>query len=595
MGFGMGGPSGVLCASAASGEANHRERVFAAARFMVAICCLFVAWLSTTAPGRYSLALHVLLPLYIVHSLIILILARFHPKSGLATGLSVHIADVLWPALITLFTGGPSSPFFVLFVFALLAATSRWSVWEVLGTALASVLLFLSEAAFVASHVGPWFGAQYGRLRTDVVITQVMSLLIMGVFLGYLAERERRSQREDLAVRRISQLADPDKGTNETLGGVLRIILRVFGADRALLVLKRLPDGRAFEWELGSAGIESSVLRCAELGVSERDRRLFPIPGKSWFLRRSSGTLHYRFLALDNEGRRLEKCPCSLPENLFSNQPFRTLLAADFRLREEWMGRVYLFEIRNSKHLERELRFFQKLIGEVAPAVHRAYLVRRIGHDVRSSERARISRDLHDGVIQSLIALEMRVDTLRRQAAGVSSGAVENLEIVRNLLRQEVINLRDLMQQLKSEEVTPRQLLTWVADRVDSFQHDTGIKASFLSDAQIPVMHPHVSREVARIVQEALTNVRKHSGARSVQVHLRSEQGLWKLVIKDDGQGFEFSGRLSLSELDLARQGPRVIKERVHSIEGELAIDSHPSQGARLEVSFASKAYGESG
>ena len=73
-------------------------------------------------------------------------------------------------------------------------------------------------------------------------------------------------------------------------------------------------------------------------------------------------------------------------------------------------------------------------------------------------------------------------------------------------------------------------------------------------------------------MQEALSNVRKHSGARNVLVSLNSQNGNWVLVVDDDGRGFPFSGRFSHSELDAARRGPLVIKERVHSLGGQLTV-----------------------
>ena len=60
----------------------------------------------------------------------------------------------------------------------------------------------------------------------------------------------------------------------------------------------------------------------------------------------------------------------------------------------------------------------------------------------------------------------------------------------------------------------------------------------------------------------------------------------WELVIDDDGQGFPFSGRLTLDQLDHTRRGPVVIKERVRAIGGQLTIDSNPEHGARLTVTI---------
>ncbi len=65
-----------------------------------------------------------------------------------------------------------------------------------------------------------------------------------------------------------------------------------------------------------------------------------------------------------------------------------------------------------------------------------------------------------------------------------------------------------------------------------------------------------VCRELARIVQEALVNVRKHSQARQVLVRLAANNGSWKMVIEDDGRGFPFAGRLSQDELDAWERAP---------------------------------------
>jgi signal transduction histidine kinase len=98
-------------------------------------------------------------------------------------------------------------------------------------------------------------------------------------------------------------------------------------------------------------------------------------------------------------------------------------------------------------------------------------------------------------------------------------------------------------------------------------------------------MPQRVCRELARIVQEGLVNVRKHSAARDVLVRVSSNDSHWQLTIEDNGRGFPFSGRFSQVELDEMGKGPMVIRERVRLIEGELTIESNPSRGARLEVS----------
>jgi signal transduction histidine kinase len=94
----------------------------------------------------------------------------------------------------------------------------------------------------------------------------------------------------------------------------------------------------------------------------------------------------------------------------------------------------------------------------------------------------------------------------------------------------------------------------------------------------------NVCFELVRIVQEGLANIRKHSAAKHVTVRFGLRDGAWRLEIDDDGRGFPFEGRLSHIELDARGTGPVIIKERVRAIGGQLAINSTPGRGSRLEV-----------
>ncbi len=210
-------------------------------------------------------------------------------------------------------------------------------------------------------------------------------------------------------------------------------------------------------------------------------------------------------------------------------------------------------------------------------------------------ERARLARELHDGAVQSLIAVEMQVDVLRRQSTSQTTPLTEELGRIQGLLREEVLNLRELMQQMKSLDVDATRLLRFLTDTVERFQRETGITARFVSELEEIEMPQRVCRELARIVQEGLVNIRKHSGARQVLVRLGTLDSGWKLTLEDDGHGFPFSGRFSQGELEAMGKGPLVINERVRLIEGELTIESTPGRGSLLEISIPHKqeaAYG---
>jgi signal transduction histidine kinase len=243
---------------------------------------------------------------------------------------------------------------------------------------------------------------------------------------------------------------------------------------------------------------------------------------------------------------------------------------------------MFLIDPDFSAGVKEELRFLQELVRQIAPAIYNVYLLRRLRQRAGAAERARLVRELHDGAVQSLIGVEMQVDVLRRSVLSVA--VTKELERIQGLLREEVLKLRELMQEMKSTEVDARKLPGFLRDTVQRFQRETGISTHFTMDGGEVVLTQSVCRELARIAQEALVNVRKHSGAKQVLVQLVQEDGGWQLAVEDNGIGFSFSGRIAHAEMDATGRAPAIIRERVRLIQGDLTIESNPGRGARVEV-----------
>ena len=266
-------------------------------------------------------------------------------------------------------------------------------------------------------------------------------------------------------------------------------------------------------------------------------------------------------------------------------QPFDSLVTVAFLFGSEWRGRIFLFNPSWRGEKQEELRFLLDLVHQVGPAVYNVYLLHRLRRRAGAAERARFARELHDGAVQSLIAVEMQVDVLRRQSEAGQADWIGELGRIQGLLREEVLKLRELMQQMKAIDVDAQRLLGVLNDTVERFQRETGISARFVTDLEDLDMPQRVCREILRIVQEGLVNVRKHSGARHALVRLGSNQRNWSLTLEDDGKGFPFAGRFNQDQMEEAGKGPMIIKERVRLIAGELTVESNPGQGTRLEVS----------
>jgi len=262
------------------------------------------------------------------------------------------------------------------------------------------------------------------------------------------------------------------------------------------------------------------------------------------------------------------------------------VIAIGIEIPTELSGRFFLIEAHWDGARESGLAFTQRIVRHVYPVLYNLYLLHRLRSRSAAVERARIGRELHDGIIQSVLGVQIQLHALSVPAATTSRALASELNRLGTILRDEVVGLRDLIQRMKPLDITPDQLMNTIADTVQRFERETGITARFITPFDRIDLPPRACGEVARVVQEALVNVRKHSGARNVFVRLAVADGQCRLAIDDDGRGFPFTGRLSPADQELTRQGPVVIKERVRLLGGELTVESDPGRGARLEISF---------
>jgi signal transduction histidine kinase len=223
-----------------------------------------------------------------------------------------------------------------------------------------------------------------------------------------------------------------------------------------------------------------------------------------------------------------------------------------------------------------------RLAREAGPSMLARHEQGRLRAWIRAEERALLARELHDGVIQSLLGLHLRMHVLRRQA-GLTASA-RDLGAIEEELRQQVVALRELTESRRSAEFEPSQLVNHLRGLVERFGRESRLVASFSADVDHVGIGASMCREIVRVVQEALANIRRHSGASSAKVRLHMQGGHWVIEISDDGQGFPFNGRLTLDDLDRTFQGPRIIKERVRILGGDLIIDSGAWTGAKLEI-----------
>jgi signal transduction histidine kinase len=199
--------------------------------------------------------------------------------------------------------------------------------------------------------------------------------------------------------------------------------------------------------------------------------------------------------------------------------------------------------------------------------------------EAQEAERRRIARELHDDLNQSLALLSVEMDLLGRQPPVPAAGLGGRLQELSARVKQLSSSVHDLSHQLHPSKLEQLGLVAAVRGLCQEQTQAHGLPVKFTSH-QLPGAIPEdTALCLYRIAQEALRNVVKHSGARSAEVELSGSAGGLCLRVADDGAGFDPRRVQGKGGLGLVS-----MRERLHLIGGEVAVDSPPSGGTRIQV-----------
>lgn len=195
-------------------------------------------------------------------------------------------------------------------------------------------------------------------------------------------------------------------------------------------------------------------------------------------------------------------------------------------------------------------------------------------------ERERLSRELHDGLAQLVAYLLVRIDTVTGLVTTDRRGeAVAELERLRGVADDLYADVRESISGLRTR-VSERGLLPAVQDYLEEFEERHGIVVGLRADQVPQHLPPLVEFQFFRIVQEALANVRKHSGAQQAWVRLEcARPGVLRMEIRDDGKGFDPD---AASGPHARSYGLATMRERTTSVDGTFRVESGPGAGTRV-------------
>jgi signal transduction histidine kinase len=199
-------------------------------------------------------------------------------------------------------------------------------------------------------------------------------------------------------------------------------------------------------------------------------------------------------------------------------------------------------------------------------------------------ERTRIARDLHDSVTQTLFSLTLVSESAATLAGRPGSNAdtrlTTQLDRARQLSRAALDELRTLVETLRGNDVERETLDVSLRKRVDLLRavHDVPIELSVRGPLRRSA--PGLAREVLKIANEALANALQHAAAAKIEVQVDARDGTLRLVVTDDGAGFDLVETVRRSR----RLGLVSMRERAEALGGTLGVDTAPGAGTRVTL-----------
>ena len=213
---------------------------------------------------------------------------------------------------------------------------------------------------------------------------------------------------------------------------------------------------------------------------------------------------------------------------------------------------------------------------------------RHVAETTRAAERTRIARELHDELAQWLTALKMDVSWIRSHLPQSETQLIGKADRMKGVVDNTIAAMRRIAADLRPVMLDDLGLMPAIENLLHDLSERTGIQVSLTGSAELEALREPLVTAVYRMVQEALTNVARHSGATRVRVALEIADERLALSIRDNGSGFNPDpNRKSFGVLG--------IRERARTLGGDAHIHTPPGGGTEVEIEVPLARYMQAG
>lgn len=257
---------------------------------------------------------------------------------------------------------------------------------------------------------------------------------------------------------------------------------------------------------------------------------------------------------------------------------YSRLASVLLKSRSRSLGTIVLFSERETSFSSEIMQLLESIGNQLGVAIENAKFHQSIEQIAVLEERTRISRELHDSLAQTLGWLSIKTEILEED---LKLGEIEKsnteMKAIRRVVRDACYDVRESIDGLRTRPTG--DFTATAAAWISEFRQRSGLITDFhVMDGDMP-LSLRVETELLRILQEALTNVRKHAKAKHVQIDLQVKGSFAELKIKDDGCGFNYQ-----DNQDAGHFGLRIMRERAEKLGGTFHINATPDKGTRIKV-----------
>jgi signal transduction histidine kinase len=270
--------------------------------------------------------------------------------------------------------------------------------------------------------------------------------------------------------------------------------------------------------------------------------------------------------------------PIFFQEQVVSGGLFPSAAVLLLQAEGETLGALFLGADQPGAFKPAQIELMKAIASQIALAVRNAQLYTQLRQTAVLEERYRLSREMHDGLAQTLGYLGMQAERIEGMAERGETGRLPaELKELRQVIAEAYLDLRETIDGLRLTVDQPGGFFGALQAHVEDFTRRSGLPVD-CSCVDAPAdLPPDVALHLLRITQEALANVRRHAQASRVWVSLARENGTLELTVSDDGQGFDAASPLERGHVGLAS-----MRERVRSLDGQLTFATSPGQGTRM-------------